>query len=214
LHVLRSGCCWRDCPPEYAPATTIYNRYNRWNAQGVWKRIFERLAAAGNIPDEISIGSTYVKAHRSAAGQKGGQAAQAIGRSGSGRTSKIHAVAKAEGKPLAFIRRLERWLTSASLPVCSTASPRRVAHLPTKPAMLTTFASRWEEQGTEVVIPSTRARRRPHPLNRRAYRGRDAVERMFERMKDWRRLATRYDRLARNFLSAIALLATAAGWLT
>jgi transposase len=80
--------------------------------------------------------------------------------------------------------------------------------------MLTTFASRWEEQGTEVVIPSTRARRRPHPLNRRAYRGRDAVERMFERMKDWRRLATRYDRLARNFLSAIALLATAAGWLT
>jgi len=29
LHVLRSGCRWRDCPPEYGPATTIYNRYNR-----------------------------------------------------------------------------------------------------------------------------------------------------------------------------------------
>jgi transposase len=43
LHMLRLGCCWRDCPPEYGPATTIYNRCA---AQGVWKRIFERLAAA------------------------------------------------------------------------------------------------------------------------------------------------------------------------
>jgi transposase len=72
LHVLRSGCRWRDCPPEYGPATTIYNRYTRWSAQGIWKCIFERLAAAGNIPDEILIGSTHVKAHRSAAGAKKG----------------------------------------------------------------------------------------------------------------------------------------------
>ena len=71
LHLLRSGCRWRDRPVEYgppSPSTTIYNRYNRWSAQGVWRRIFERLAAAGNIPDEISIDSTHVKAHRSAAG--------------------------------------------------------------------------------------------------------------------------------------------------
>lgn len=72
LHVLRSGCRWRDCPPEFGPATTIYNRYNRWSAQGVWRRIFERLAAVGNIPDEICIDSTHVKAHRSAAGAKKG----------------------------------------------------------------------------------------------------------------------------------------------
>lgn len=72
LHVLRSGCRWRDCPPEFGPATTIYNRYNRWSAQGLWRRIFERLAAAGNIPDEIAIDSTHVKAHRSAAGAKKG----------------------------------------------------------------------------------------------------------------------------------------------
>ena len=71
LHVLRS-CRWRDCPTECGPATTIDNRYNRWSAQGVWRRIFERLAAAGNIPDEISIDSTHVKAHRSAAGAKKG----------------------------------------------------------------------------------------------------------------------------------------------
>jgi transposase len=59
-----------------------------------------------------------------------------------------------------------------------------------------------------------RARRRSYPLNRRAYRQRNVVERMFGRMKDWRRIATRYDRLARNFLFAIALVATVCFWLT
>ncbi|WP_161600945.1 transposase [Teichococcus oryzae] len=74
LHVLRSGCRWSDCPPEHGPPTTLYNRSNRWNAQGVWNRLFARRAAAGNIPGEISIGSTHVKARRSAAGAKKGAA--------------------------------------------------------------------------------------------------------------------------------------------
>ncbi len=64
LHVLRSGCWWKDCPPKYRPATRIYNRYNRWSAQSLWHKLFARLAAAGNIPDELSIDSTHIKAHR------------------------------------------------------------------------------------------------------------------------------------------------------
>ena len=72
LHVLRSGYRWRDCPPEYGPVTTIYDRYNRWSAQGLWHKLFARLAAAGNIPDELSIEGTRIKAHRSAAGSKEG----------------------------------------------------------------------------------------------------------------------------------------------
>jgi transposase len=72
---------------------------------------------------------------------------------------------------------------------------------------------RLEGQGTEVVIPSNGSRRHPYPLNRRAYRRRNVIERMFCRMKDWRRIATRYDRLSRNFTSAIAIVATACFWL-
>jgi transposase len=64
-----------------------------------------------------------------------------------------------------------------------------------------------------VVIPSSRARRHPYPLDRIAYKRRNVIELMFCRMKDWRRIATRYDRLARNFLSAIAIVATACFWL-
>jgi transposase len=105
LHVLRSGCRWSDCPPEYGPPTTIYNRYNRWSAQGVWRRLFARLSAAGNIPDEISIDSTHIKAHRSAAGAKRGakrRRPSAVHVAG-GRTSKIHALANAQGNPVAFV---------------------------------------------------------------------------------------------------------------
>ena len=73
IHVLQSGCRWQDCPPEYGPPTTIYNRYNRWSQKGHWQYLFaaltERLAGS---PDQVSIDSTHVKAHRSAGGGKGG----------------------------------------------------------------------------------------------------------------------------------------------
>src|ERR1700724_522012 len=72
LHVLKTGCRWRDVPPAYGPPTTIYNRYNRWSQRRIWQRIFEKMAAAGPVPDELSIDSRHVKAHRSAAGSKRG----------------------------------------------------------------------------------------------------------------------------------------------
>jgi len=72
LHVLKTGCRWRDAPAEYGPATTLYNRYNRWSHRGVWQRLFEKVAGAGEVPEELSLDSSHVKAHRSAAGAKGG----------------------------------------------------------------------------------------------------------------------------------------------
>jgi transposase len=44
IHMLQCGARWRDCPPEYGPYTTIYNRFNRWAKRGRWGAIFERLA--------------------------------------------------------------------------------------------------------------------------------------------------------------------------
>jgi transposase len=54
---LKTGCRWRDVPPVYGLPTTIYNRYNRWSQRRVWQRIFEKMAAAGPILDELSIDS-------------------------------------------------------------------------------------------------------------------------------------------------------------
>ena len=69
------------------------------------------------------------------------------------------------------------------------------------------------QRGIEPVIPSI-ARRKPMiPYDREAYRQRNLIERMFARLKDFRRIATRYDKLARNFLAGVLLAAAITWWL-
>ena len=92
LHVLKTGCRWRDVPAEYGPATTIYNRYHRWSGRRIWQRMFEGVAAGGDIPVELSLDSSHVKAHRSAAGAKGG----------SGRKRSVDRAAVAQRKSIAW----------------------------------------------------------------------------------------------------------------
>ncbi len=64
VHVLRSGCRWSDAPPVYGPRKTLYNRFVRWAAKGIWTDIFHALASEGGPPAEVLIDSTAVKAHR------------------------------------------------------------------------------------------------------------------------------------------------------
>jgi transposase len=71
VHVLRTGCRWQDCPSCYGPPTTIYNRFHRWSARGLWQKLFRTLVTAS--PNDVHmIDSTTAKAHRSAACGKGG----------------------------------------------------------------------------------------------------------------------------------------------
>jgi transposase len=72
IHVLKTGCRWCDCPREYGPYTTIYNRFVRWAERGVWENLFRKLAGSGRSAETQMIDSTHVKAHRSASGGKGG----------------------------------------------------------------------------------------------------------------------------------------------
>jgi transposase len=73
VHVLKSGCRWADAPSEYGPRKTLYNRFVRWSEKGHWTRIFEALADEGGPPSQALIDSSAVRAHRSAAGAKGGR---------------------------------------------------------------------------------------------------------------------------------------------
>ena len=65
---------------------------------------------------------------------------------------------------------------------------------------------------TEAVIPSTRSRKVPIPYEAEAYHDRNRIERAFCRLKDRRRIATRYDKLAVNFASAVAIAAVVIWW--
>ena len=72
VHVLKSGGRWVDAPDVYGPRKTLYNRFVRWAAKGVWVKLFQTLAQAGGPPAHVLMDSSAVKAHRSAAGGKGG----------------------------------------------------------------------------------------------------------------------------------------------
>ena len=63
------------------------------------------------------------------------------------------------------------------------------------------------DRGTTPVIPNNPTRKRRHPFDRQAYRLRNVIDRTFGRLKDWRRIATRYDKLAENFMAAVAIAA-------
>jgi transposase len=85
VHVLKTGSRWRDCPAAYGPHTTVYNRYNRWSRRGFWRAMLAALAEAGWVAETAALDSTYVKAHRSAHGGKGGRGRRPLARRGAGR---------------------------------------------------------------------------------------------------------------------------------
>lgn len=212
LHVLKVGCRWRDVPSEYGPAKTVYNRYHRWSQRRIWQRMFEKMAASGPVPEELSIDSTHVRAHRSAQGSKGGAWKEAIGTSRGGRTSKIYCLADDRGRLVAFA------LTPGNVADIKMAIPllevaRPVKRLLADKAYDADSLRQWLKTAKiNAVIPSSVARETPYPLDRKAYRRRNVIERLFCKLKNWRRIATRYDRLASNYLSAFALAAAVISW--
>jgi transposase len=89
VQVLKSGCRWCDWPPEYGPHTTIYNRLVRWARRGVWENLFRELAGNGRSADTQMVDSTRVKAHRSAAGGKGGSRSRLLAARAAGATRRF-----------------------------------------------------------------------------------------------------------------------------
>jgi putative transposase len=69
------------------------------------------------------------------------------------------------------------------------------------------------DRGTRPVIPNNPRRRRWHPFDPAAYRLRNLIERAFCRLKDWRRIATRYDKLAANYAAAVAIAICVTWWI-
>ena len=72
----RTGSPWRDVPERYGPRTTLYNRFTRWRAAGVWDRIFDAISAAYD-GDVVMIDSLRVRVHQHGAAAKRGATSMA-----------------------------------------------------------------------------------------------------------------------------------------
>jgi transposase len=201
--VLRSGAPWRDLPETYGPRTTCYNRFVRWRRAGVWDQIMDALAAGHDAAVQM-IDTSVVRVHQHGACIADNNQ-QDIGRSRGGLTSKIHAVVDTSGLPVylaltpgeAHDNRLCSVLLSALLPKTMLLADRG-------------YDADWirelaRQQGAWANIPPKRNRKDPICFSPYLYRARNLIERFFNRIKQCRRVATRYDKLAANYLAFVKL---------
>ncbi len=134
-----------------------------------------------------------------------------MGRSRGGLTTKIHALADAQGRPVRFI------LTAGQAHDVTTV-PDLLGDLDAGAVIAdraydtNAVRSLIAERGAQAVIPSTRSRTVAIPYDVVAYRLRNRIERFFNKLKHFRRIATRYDRRAIHFLAAL-YLASAMIWM-
>ena len=200
-------------PPKYGSWNTIYRRFRRWSEAAVWEIMAVTPAEIMADSGHYSIDSTTVRAHVSAPGGKGEAHRRALGRSRGGFTSKLHCLADALGRPLAF------HLTGGEAADCKAyealiALPERApnALLADKGYDADAIRADLAKRNVTPVIAGRSNRQVKIEHDRTLYKQRNRIERMFGHLKINRAIATRYDQLASSFLGMVHL-ATARYWL-
>ncbi|MFD2032722.1 IS5 family transposase [Ancylobacter dichloromethanicus] len=215
VYVIRNGLQWKDAPKDYGPHKTLYNRFIRWSRLGVFDRIFANLAGEGPRPERIMIDATHLKAHRTAASLllKKGDVPRRIGRTKGGLNSKLHTVCDGEGRPIIMVLSEGQMSDHKGARLVLDALPPARCLIADRGYDSAWFRDALAARGITPCIPSSRSRKRPYPYDKTLYRQRHKVENLFAKLKDWRRIATRYDRCAHTFFSAICIAAAVIFWL-
>nr|WP_273523848.1 IS5 family transposase [Rhodosalinus sediminis] len=214
IYIQKNGLQWKDAPSVYGPPKTLYNRFVRWSRMGVFARILAELARPGAQGDTIMIDSTHLKAHRTAASLfKRGTRPRAIGRTKGGLNSKLHMVCDGLGRPLTFFLSPGQVSDAKGALALLSALPSAKRLLADRGYDADWFRQALDDKGIAACIPARRGRKKPAKHDAVLYKQRHRIENLFARLKDWRRIATRYDRCGELYLSAICIASTVIYWL-
>ncbi|MEZ4782436.1 MAG: IS5 family transposase [Candidatus Kapaibacterium sp.] len=213
LWILKTGAPWRDLNDRFGNWNTVFQRINRWSKTNRWENILAELQEFDL--DEVQIDSTIVRAHQHAAEQKNAAEAEALGRSRGGLSSKIHAITDARGRPLVLtLSGGERAdILTAPMLFYRLIAQAAIRDVPAIPGSVLgdraydadAFIELITSSGAEVVIPPRKNRRKQRFYDKERYTHRNQVERLFGRLKQSRRIATRYEKTARNFFAFIII---------
>lgn len=220
LYWARTGIPWRDLPSDFGDWSAVYNRFRRWISSGHLRAVFERLTdnpVFGPVR-RVFIDSAIIRAHRHAAGArrkatKIGRArsatAQGLGRSRGGFSTKVMVTAADENTALAV----------EVLPGQAGDAPRLVPMLDRTRARVPVIDEldgdkgfdgdrqrhACTDRGVFANIPNRKNRVHPWAFEPIGYRERNRVERLIGKLKQFRRVATRYEKLKLTFLGLIHL---------
>jgi transposase len=203
LWIAKTGAPWRDLPERFGNWNSVFQRFNRWCKTGVFQTIMERL----QDPDlgVLLLDSTIIRAHQHAAGARDSSAeAEALGRSRGGFSTKIHAACDGLGKPVKIILTpgQDHDVTQGPALIANSDAKQKIAD---KAYDSDQFIDAIESTGAEAVIPPRSNRNEERSYDKEAYKQRNVVERFINVIKQCRRVATRYEKTARNFLAVVQL---------
>jgi transposase len=224
LWLKRTGAPWRDIPDCYGPWSTIASRFYRWCKLGIWQQIWDTLQQEADAAEQIDwethyVDGTVVRAHQHAAGAHDTTPdEEALGRSKGGFSTKIHIRAEGGGKPMTFVLTagqrheavmFEQLMEQGAVKRVGRGRPRR---RPRRVVGDKGYSSRkirayLRSHHIRYTIPRKQNERCTGPFDRAIYRTRNRVERLINRLKQSRRIATRYEKCAVYYMAMLTIAA-------
>ncbi|HEY5716010.1 MAG TPA: IS5 family transposase [Psychromonas sp.] len=204
LYRLRTGIPWRDLPKEFGSWSAIFRRFNLWSKKGVLSHLFNELAKDSDF-DWVFIDGSIIRAHQHSTGAATADS-ECIGKSRGGNSTKIHLAVDSNGLPIYFelSEGQRNDITHAQSLVEHTNQAKTV--IADKGYDSDLFRKFIESEGMESVIPKRQYNgEKQKDVDWCLYKYRHLVENAFGRIKHFRSISTRYDKLARNYASMVSL---------
>lgn len=204
LYILRVGCPWRDLPAAFGPWQSVYTRWRRWTACGLWDKLLRKLTreACGKLR---FADATCCKVHAFGCGGRGGYAANAIGRTRGGNNTKVHALVDISGRVVRVLLGAGHRHDSQMAKALTEGMRCGQTLVADKAYDSTALRRHWEDRGIKVCVPARARRRHPAKHHKGHYRKRHKVENFFERLKKQLRVDRRLEKLASTYLAFVQL---------
>jgi transposase len=186
----RSGASWAEIPARYGPSTTCYNRFIRWRKAGLCDRLLAAVSAGFN-GTLVMIESTCMRVHQPGATGKRGSSNHGMGRSRGGLTTKLHSLVDADGRPVGLRLTGGQVHDACEAEALIEAIPEGASLLGDKGYDSTAIRGAAAARNIWANIPDRKQR---CGFSSWLYRQRNLVERFFNRIKQFRGIAARYDK--------------------